>query len=59
MTIHPKIELLAKYETLEQCILSGQVPEPDIIGRMRGDPQFARWLSERASARQSQKRQEL
>ena len=52
MTIHQKIDLLAKYKLREACILSGQVPEEDVAAWLREDPQFARWLTERALARQ-------
>jgi hypothetical protein len=44
-------EVLVQYELLEDCILSGQVPDVELQGLVREDPLFARWLKTRVTAR--------
>ncbi len=39
--------LLVQYEMLEECILSGQVPDVEVHGLFRGDPGFAHWFKAR------------
>jgi hypothetical protein len=61
MGIHGKIsdagepvlaaDVLVQYELLEDCILSGQVPDMELQGLFRKDPLFARWLKMRVTAR--------
>jgi hypothetical protein len=43
--------VLVKYELLEDCILSGQVPDGELQALIREDPAFARWLKSRVTAR--------
>ena len=45
-------DLEVGYKLLEECIVSGQVSRRQLAQMMRGDPKFAEWLRERASARQ-------
>lgn len=61
MGIHGKIsdsgepvlsaDMLVHYELLEDCILSGQVPDVELQDLFREDPAFARWLKTRATDR--------
>lgn len=43
---------MTTYETIEAAILSGQVTDADVVAMMEDDPEFAAWLTARASARQ-------
>jgi hypothetical protein len=61
MGIHSKIaepgeavlprDVLARYELLEDCIVSGQVSDGEAQTLLREDPGFARWLKARALER--------
>jgi hypothetical protein len=44
-------ELLSHYALLEDCILSGQVPDTELQALLRDDPGFAGWLRSRVAAR--------
>lgn len=54
MTITGKEDWLV----LEQIILSGQMPESDLAGRLAEDKPFADWLKARADARQANDQQQ-
>lgn len=47
----PLPDVLIQYELLEECILSGQVPDIEVQRRLRDDPIFARWFETRATSR--------
>lgn len=44
-------EMLSLYALLEDCILSGQVPDTELQELLRDDPGFADWLRSRVAAR--------
>jgi len=44
-------DVLAQYELLEDCILSGQVSDSEAQRLLREDPAFASWLKARALQR--------
>ena len=49
--------LLAEYKLLEECILSGQIPERDLAEMTATDTRFGEWLHARASERRSKVQQ--
>jgi hypothetical protein len=48
-----------EFETIEQLILSGQMPDDRISALMQAFPAFGEWLRKRAAARQEQANMEF
>ena len=48
----PSAATARHYEALEECILSGQVADAEVLGLLRQEPQFAAWFRARMPSRQ-------
>lgn len=44
-------DVLMRYVTLEECILSGQMSDAEVQGLLREDAEFARWFKARVPNR--------